>query len=171
MFCKQFRCHLHNIFSSESYVRLHQPLDANSWPKVCNNKNIQCLGTFKFLKKYQNKWETSVFWQQLFCHPRKCLFQGMDSSTTSLLACPIPLKNMKWQLEISQSTLAWISSQWLQVHWVGEGNGCIISTCITFLQHDMFCNQTKKFIYHLIWSWNEIQHLSSHVKQINSYPI
>jgi hypothetical protein len=49
----------------------------------------------------------------LFFHPHKCLFQGMDSSTTSLLARPIPLNHMKWQLEISQPILAWISSQWL----------------------------------------------------------
>ncbi len=111
VFCEQ--CHLHNIFNNESSIHLHQPLDANSWPKFWNNKNIQCLKTFKFLKKHQNKWETHVFWQQLFFHPHKCLFQGMDSSTTSLLARPIPLNHMKWQLEISQPIFAWISSQWL----------------------------------------------------------
>lgn len=40
------------IFLTVISTRMHQLLDVDSWPKFCNNKNIQCPQTFKLLKEH-----------------------------------------------------------------------------------------------------------------------
>jgi hypothetical protein len=37
-------------------------------------------------------------------------------------------------------------------------------------QHVIYCGWLEKFIHCLNWSWNEVQHLISHFKGIESCP-
>jgi len=51
------KCHPKNLFGEDASILVNRLMDANSWPKTQNGKNIYCPSTFKFSIQQHKKWE------------------------------------------------------------------------------------------------------------------
>ncbi len=168
--CKQCKYPPWNVFGNESFILVHQPLDANSWKNSCNDAIIQCPKTFKLFNQQQNKWEDGCALQVIVLPPTWSLppMYGLIYNITSNV--PQNLKQYEIIILKNYCALAWILSQWLQVHWMGGGSECIVSTC-TFCNVQCIVSKWKKNLHHPNWGWSKVQRLISHARWIDFSPI